>query len=96
MLLLFWIMDGVAAGWMSCKLLWSEARGRVMDIATGIAGALAGGILFSATHLLVRGMMIYTNLAAVMAAVIVTLLSRYGGDRREYGATGQMEASRIT
>jgi len=53
----------------------------------GVGGALAGGFLFSATHLLVRGVMIYTNLAALFGAVILASLSRSLSGRREYGST---------
>jgi uncharacterized membrane protein YeaQ/YmgE (transglycosylase-associated protein family) len=81
--LLFWIIDGLAAGWLTGKIMSSEGHDRVMDTVMGVAG----GFLFSATHLLVRGMIIYTNLAAILGAVILTVLSRYVGGRREYGAT---------
>lgn len=87
MLLVFWIIDGAAAGWLSGRFMSSEERDRAMDIVMGVAGAVAAGFLFSATHLLVRGVMIYTNLAAIFGAVILTVLSRYTGGRREYGST---------
>jgi hypothetical protein len=32
-------------------------------------------------------MMIYTNLGAMLGAILLTVLSRYIGGRREYGAT---------
>lgn len=87
MSLLSWIMDGVAAGWLMGKIMSSEGRDWVMDLVMGVAGAVAGGFLLSATHLVVQGKMIYANLAAIVGAVVLTLLSRYGGGRREYGST---------
>jgi uncharacterized membrane protein YeaQ/YmgE (transglycosylase-associated protein family) len=85
--LLFWIIDGLAAGWLTGKIMSSEGRDHVMDTVMGVAGGVAGGFLLSATHLLVRGMMIYTNLGAMLGAILLTVLSRYIGGRREYGAT---------
>ena len=87
MQLLFWIVDGLVAGWLTGKIMSSEGRDQIMDIVMGVAGAIAGGFLFSAARLLVQGEMIYTSLAAVLGAVILTVLSRYVGGRREYGST---------
>ena len=87
MSLLFWIMDGVVAGWLMGKIMSSEGRDWVMDIVMGVAGAAAGGFLSSAALGLVQGKMIYTNLAAISGAVILTVISRYAGGRREYGST---------
>jgi uncharacterized membrane protein YeaQ/YmgE (transglycosylase-associated protein family) len=53
----------------------------------GSAGAVAGGFMFGGLHLLVRGQMIYTNLAALMGAISLTILARYFGGRREIEAT---------
>ena len=87
MLLLFWIMDGLAASWLTGQLMSREARDQFMEIAMGVAGAVAGGLLLSSARFIVQGMMIYTNLAAILGAVTVTVLSRYVGSRREYAAT---------
>ncbi|MGA3292441.1 MAG: GlsB/YeaQ/YmgE family stress response membrane protein [Candidatus Acidiferrales bacterium] len=87
MLLLCWIVGGLAAGWLTGKIMSSEGRDQVMDMVMGIAGAVAGGFLFNTTHLLVQGKMIYTSLAAIFGAVVLTVLSRHVGGRREYGAT---------
>jgi uncharacterized membrane protein YeaQ/YmgE (transglycosylase-associated protein family) len=84
---LLWVIDGLVAGWLMGKIMSSEGRDWVMDAVMGVAGAVAGGFLLSATHGLVQGMMIYTNLAAISGAVILTFLSRYLGGRLEYGST---------
>ena len=88
---LLWVIDGLAAGlvagWVARKLMAGEGRDLVMDAVMGVAGALAGGFLFSATHLLVRGVMIYTNLAAILGAVILTVAARYFAGEREYSST---------
>ena len=87
MLLLFWIMDGLAASWLTGQLMSREARDQLMEIAMGVAGAVTGGLLLSSARFTVQGMMIYTNLGAILGAVILTALSRYVGSRREYAAT---------
>jgi uncharacterized membrane protein YeaQ/YmgE (transglycosylase-associated protein family) len=87
MLLLFWIADGLVAGWLTGKIMSSEGRDWIMDIVMGLAGAVGGGFLFSATHILVQGKMIYTNLAAITGAVVLTAVSRWISGRREYGST---------
>ena len=83
---LLWMVDGVIASWLTGKFLGREGRDLLMDMAMGVAGGIAGGFLFSAAHILVRGAMIYTNLCALMGAVVLTFLSRQFGGRREYGA----------
>jgi len=85
--LLFWMMEGLVAGWLTGKIMSSEGRDRVMNLVMGVAGAIAGGFLVSIAPFLVQGRMIYTNLAAVLAAVILTVFSRYVGGSREYGST---------
>ncbi len=87
MALLFWMMDGLVAGWLTESVMSSERRDQIMDIGMGIAGAVAGGLIFNAFHLLVRGQMIYINLAALMGAITLTVLARYLGGRREFSTT---------
>jgi uncharacterized membrane protein YeaQ/YmgE (transglycosylase-associated protein family) len=87
MLLLFWIMDGLAASWLAGQLMSREARNQFMEIAMGIAGGVTGGLLLSSARFTVQGRMVYTNLAAILGAVILTVLSHYVGARREYGTT---------
>jgi uncharacterized membrane protein YeaQ/YmgE (transglycosylase-associated protein family) len=87
MSLLFWIMEGLVAGWLTGKIMSSEGRDRVMNLVMGAAGALAGGFLVSVAPFLVQGRMIFTNLAAILGAVILTVFSRYIGGSREYGST---------
>jgi uncharacterized membrane protein YeaQ/YmgE (transglycosylase-associated protein family) len=87
LLLLTWIIVGVTAGLLMGKIMLSEGRDYVMDIVMGLAGAIGGGFLFSTMHFLVQSKMLYTSLAAIWGAVVLTMLARYVGGRREYGAT---------
>jgi uncharacterized membrane protein YeaQ/YmgE (transglycosylase-associated protein family) len=86
MQLLLWLIDGLVASWVTGKLMASEGRDLIMNMVMGVAGAIAGGFLFTAAHLLVRGAMIYTNLAALAGAVVLTFLSGHVGGRREYSS----------
>lgn len=87
MMLLFWIVGGAFVGWVTGKFMSSEGRDQVMDVVMGIAGAVGGAFLFSATDILVQGKMIYAMLAAIVGAAILTVLVRYLGGRLEYGST---------
>jgi len=87
MMMLFWIVVGAFVGWVTGKFMSSEGRDQVMDVVMGIAGAIGGAFLFSAAGILIQGKMIYTMLAAIMGAAILTLLARYVGGRLEYGST---------
>lgn len=86
-MLLLWVVEGFAGGWLAGKFMASEGRDQVMDIVMGIAGAIAAGFLFNASHILVQGKMIYTSLVAAAGAVMITVISQYVGGRREYGST---------
>jgi uncharacterized membrane protein YeaQ/YmgE (transglycosylase-associated protein family) len=87
MSVLFWIVDGLVAGWLTGKIMSSEGRDRIMDLVMGVAGAVAVGFLFSVTPFLVQGKMIYTNLAAFLGAIILRIVSRYFNGKPEYVLT---------
>lgn len=69
------------------KFMTSEGRGSGDGIAMGVTRALGGALLFGAAEILVQGKMIYTMLAAIAGAAILTLLARYRDGRLEYGST---------
>ena len=45
MAILFWVMTGLTAGWMTNRLLRSP-HAFVVDVLLGTFGSLAGGVLF--------------------------------------------------
>lgn len=77
-------MDGLAAGWLTGKAMSAEGRDLMMDVLTGIVGGVGGGFLIQVAGLPVQGKMIYTNLAAILGAVVLTTLSRIVTQRRVY------------
>jgi uncharacterized membrane protein YeaQ/YmgE (transglycosylase-associated protein family) len=82
--LLFWIVDGLVAGWLTGKAMSAEGRDLVMDAIVGIVGGAGGGFLIQVAGLPVQGKMIYTNLAAILGAVVLTALGRAVRGRRGY------------
>ena len=58
MSLLFWVVEGLFAGWLIGKIIASEGRDRVMNIVMGVAGAVAGGLIINVAPILVHGKMI--------------------------------------
>jgi uncharacterized membrane protein YeaQ/YmgE (transglycosylase-associated protein family) len=87
MQMLFWATYGLVAGWLAGKFMLSQGRDHMMDLVMGAAGGVGGGFLFDATPFRLEGKMIYTSLAAVLGAVIATVLFRYRIGRQAYGAT---------
>jgi uncharacterized membrane protein YeaQ/YmgE (transglycosylase-associated protein family) len=86
MQLLFWILDGLAAGWLTGQFVSGNGRHLMMETMMGIAGAVGGGFIVSAAGLPVQGKMIFTNLAAVLGAVVMTALARLIATKREYAS----------
>ena len=84
MYFLSWIIVGLVAGWSAGNILKGNKYGPVMDIAMGICGAVAGGMLMrSADFGGYRGT-IFTTLVAVIGAVLLTLLAGLVNGRRMY------------
>jgi len=81
---LFWIMDGLVAGWLTGKIISGERRDLLMDTIMGVAGGVAAGFIVNTAAFPIHGKMIYTNLAAIIGAVILTALSRVATGRRGY------------
>jgi uncharacterized membrane protein YeaQ/YmgE (transglycosylase-associated protein family) len=80
----FWIVDGLAAGWLTGKAMSAEGRDLMMDVLMGVVGGLAGGFLIQVAGLPVHGKVIYANVAAILGAVVLTTLSRVATQRRAY------------
>jgi uncharacterized membrane protein YeaQ/YmgE (transglycosylase-associated protein family) len=72
MFILWWIIVGLVAGWITGKLMKGSGFGVIMDIVIGIIGAIAGGFIMRALGFAGEGGMIYTIIVAVIGAVILT------------------------
>ena len=84
---LLWLIDGLAAGWLTGQMMPGEGRDSVMDAVIGMAGGIAGGFIVGTLGFLVQGKMIFTDMAAILCAVALTALSRFFAGRREYGTS---------
>jgi uncharacterized membrane protein YeaQ/YmgE (transglycosylase-associated protein family) len=92
--LLFWVIDGVVVGWLG-RLARGYGRNRTMDLVMGAAGGAAGGFLVIVSPFFIHGGMIFSNLGAILGAVVLIFLSRYVGASREYDKTMVQRTFRI-
>ena len=74
--LLWWIIVGLIAGWVTGKIMRGSGYGAFMDIVIGIVGAIVGGWIMRAVGFRGQGGMVYTILVAIGGAVILTWLYR--------------------
>jgi uncharacterized membrane protein YeaQ/YmgE (transglycosylase-associated protein family) len=76
MQLLWWILVGLVAGWITGKLMKGGGYGFILDIILGIVGAVVGGYIATALGISPQGGLIYTILIAVGGAVLVVFAVR--------------------
>jgi uncharacterized membrane protein YeaQ/YmgE (transglycosylase-associated protein family) len=76
MFIIWWIIVGLIAGWITGKLMSGGGYGALMDIVIGIVGAIIGGFIMRSLGFSGQGGMLYTILVAIGGAVILTLLLR--------------------
>ena len=76
MYILWWIIVGLIAGWLTGKLMKGAGYGTLMDIVVGIIGAVVGGWIMRALGFAGEGGMIYTIIVAIIGAVVLTLIIR--------------------
>lgn len=82
MYILWWVIVGLIAGWLTGKLMKGSGYGPVMDIVIGIVGAVLGGFIMRAMGFAGQGGMAYTIIVAVIGAVLLTWLLRLVTGRR--------------
>lgn len=76
MFLIWWIIVGLIAGWITGKIMKGSGYGALMDIVVGIVGAVVGGWIMSIFGFAAAGGLIYTIIVAVIGAVVLTLVIR--------------------
>ena len=76
--LIWWVIVGLIAGWLTGKIMSGGGYGPLMDIIVGILGALLGGFIMSHLGFAGSGGLIYTIIVAVIGAVILTLAASPG------------------
>ena len=76
MFIIWWIIVGLIAGFITGKLMKGSGFGALGDIVIGIIGAIVGGFIMQKLGYSGQGGMIYTIFVAVIGAVILTFLLR--------------------
>ncbi len=76
MFILWWIIVGLIAGFITGKLMKGSGFGAIGDIVVGIVGAIIGGFIMRSLGYSGQGGLLYTILVAVVGAVLLTLLLR--------------------
>ena len=76
MFILWWIIVGIIAGWITGKIMSGGGYGVFMDMVIGIIGAVIGGYIMRSLGHAGSGGFIYTIVVAVCGAVLLTLLLR--------------------
>jgi uncharacterized membrane protein YeaQ/YmgE (transglycosylase-associated protein family) len=88
MVLLWWIIVGLIAGWATGKIMRGSGYGPMADILLGIAGAIVGGWIMRALGGTGQGGTIYTIIVAIIGAVVLTFLFRLITGRGKTSGTG--------
>ena len=84
MYFLSWIIVGLITGWLTGKLVREGGYGPIVNIVMGIAGAIGGGLLMRLTSSPIHRGLLYTSLAAILGAAIVTWINAYATARKRY------------
>lgn len=72
MSIISWILLGLVSGFLGSKIVNGTGEGLVIDILLGIAGAIAGGWLFSFfSHVGVTGFNLYSVVIATGGSIVV-------------------------
>jgi uncharacterized membrane protein YeaQ/YmgE (transglycosylase-associated protein family) len=73
---LWFILIGLAAGWLAGQLMKGGGFGLVGDIVVGVIGALLGGVLFRTFGVSAGGGLIGTLIVATIGACVLLFLLR--------------------
>jgi uncharacterized membrane protein YeaQ/YmgE (transglycosylase-associated protein family) len=71
---LWFILIGIAAGWLAGQIMKSGGYGLVGDLIVGVIGALLGGFLFGLLGISAGGLLGSLITATVGAIVLIALL----------------------
>ena len=73
--LLWFLLIGLAAGWLASQLVKRRSSGLVEDLVIGVIGALIGGFVFGQLGVVTPGL-IGSLICATVGAVILLFLLR--------------------
>jgi uncharacterized membrane protein YeaQ/YmgE (transglycosylase-associated protein family) len=75
--LLWFILIGLAAGWLAGQIMKGGGYGLVGDLIVGVIGALLGGWLFGLAGVSVGGGLIGQLIVATIGAIVLILILRF-------------------
>jgi uncharacterized membrane protein YeaQ/YmgE (transglycosylase-associated protein family) len=82
MFIIWWIVVGLIAGFITGKIMKGSGYGVLGDIIVGIIGAVIGGFIMRSLGHAESGGLIYTIIVAVIGAVILTFVLRLISGKR--------------
>jgi uncharacterized membrane protein YeaQ/YmgE (transglycosylase-associated protein family) len=74
MQLLWFVLIGIAAGWLAGQIMKGSSFGLVGDLVVGVVGAILGGFLFGALGIHAYGLLGSLITATVGAVILIALL----------------------
>jgi uncharacterized membrane protein YeaQ/YmgE (transglycosylase-associated protein family) len=76
--LVYFLLIGLAAGWLAGKLMEGHSFGLLGNLVVGVIGAILGGFLFRLVGLLTIGLLGSLISATVGAILLLFLLQKFG------------------
>ena len=71
-----WLITGILAGFIGCKLNGKEGKGCLVDLLLGLVGASLGGWLFDLLNISWGGIIGEIGVAAIGAAILIWLVNK--------------------
>jgi uncharacterized membrane protein YeaQ/YmgE (transglycosylase-associated protein family) len=73
---LAWIVIGLIAGWLANQILGGRGGGLLYNLAVGLVGAIVGGLIFGALHIVPEPGFIGNLISATIGAMVFLLIWR--------------------
>jgi uncharacterized membrane protein YeaQ/YmgE (transglycosylase-associated protein family) len=73
---LAWIVIGLLAGWLANAILGGRGGGLFYNLAVGLVGAIVGGLIFGALHIVPESGFIGQLVSATIGAIVFLLIWR--------------------
>ncbi len=85
--LVYFLMIGLAAGWLAGKLMTDQSSSLVGNLAIGVIGAVLGGFIFPLVGLSTTGLLGSLICATAGAILLLFLLQKFGNRPGAIGGT---------